>query len=171
MISKAIILPLFAYFLGSVPWGVIFTRLFSDVNIQEAGSRNIGAYNVYRLAGKKLGIMTLVGDILKGVIPVLIAVCWVDISDWKGELWVCLVAVSVCALVYILALCTTGYSSAGSLSAAVVLPCGIWLGTHSVPITGCAVLMAFFIFARHADNIRRLIDGTEHSSMRPERRT
>jgi glycerol-3-phosphate acyltransferase PlsY len=197
MISKALILLPSAFLLGSVPWGVIVTRLFSDVDIRGAGSRNIGAYNVYRVAGKKLGVMTLVGDLSKGAIPVLAAVHWFGISGWKGELWVCLVALAafaghlfpvflgfkggkgvataagcflvisplvflVCVLVYVLVLCTSGYSSAGSLSAAAVLPGAIWLATHSVPITGCAFVMALLIFARHAENIRRLVHGMEH---------
>ena len=201
MIFKFIILLPFAFCLGSVPWGVVLTRLFSDVDIRKAGSQNIGAYNVYRVAGKKLGVMTLVGDVLKGAIPVLAAVHWLEISGWKGELLVCLVALSafsghlfsvflgfkggkgvataagcflvmspivllVCVLVYVLVFCIWGYSSAGSLAAAAVLPGAIWLATRSVPVTGCALIMALLIFARHADNIKRLLHGVEHSSLR-----
>ena len=201
MIFKAITLLSFAYFLGSVPWGVILTRLFSDVDVRKAGSGNIGAYNVYRLAGKNLGIMTLVGDLLKGAVPVLVALYWVDVSDWKGEVWVSLVALAafaghlfsvflgfkggkgvataagcfliispwvfiVCVLIYVLVLCSSGYSSAGSLSAAAVFPWAIWLDTHAVSITGCAFLMAVLIFFRHTDNIKRLLEGKEHSSLR-----
>ena len=61
-----------AYLLGSVPTGLLLARSMG-INIRECGSGNIGATNVYRTAGKKLGIMTLVGDCLKGLIPVLIA--------------------------------------------------------------------------------------------------
>lgn len=202
MIFKVITLPILAFLLGSVPWGVILTRLFTGVDVRKAGSGNIGAYNVYRLAGKRLGVMTLAGDLLKGTVPVLAAVRLVEVSGWKGELWICLVALSafaghlfpiflgfkggkgvataagcflvisplafsVCVLVYVLALCSTGYSSVGSLCAAIVLPIAIWLATHSVLITCCASVMTFFIFARHTDNIKRLLEGTEHSSLRP----
>jgi glycerol-3-phosphate acyltransferase PlsY len=93
MTAKTFCLPLIAYLLGSVPWGLILTRFFADVDIRKAGSGNIGAHNVYRLAGTRLGLATLVGDILKGALPVLIASSWAQ-SGWRGDLWVCLVAFS-----------------------------------------------------------------------------
>lgn len=201
MISEAIILLPSAFLLGSVPSGVILTRLFGNVDVRKAGSRNIGAYNVYRVAGSKLGMLTLMADLLKGALPVLAAMFWVGMSDWQGEVWVCMVALSafaghlfsvflgfkggkgvataagcflviaplvflVCILVYVLVLCVSGYSSAGSLSAATILPGALWLATHSVPITGCALIMVALIFFRHAENIKRLLDGTEHSSLK-----
>lgn len=62
-----------AYLIGAIPTGVILTRLVGGEDIRSAGSGNIGATNVYRVAGRKLGVVTLVGDCLKGVIPLLIA--------------------------------------------------------------------------------------------------
>ena len=62
-----------AYLIGAIPTGVILTRLAGGEDIRSAGSGNIGATNVYRVAGRKLGVITLVGDCLKGVIPLLIA--------------------------------------------------------------------------------------------------
>jgi len=202
MIRKVILLLPFAYLMGSVPWGVILARIFSNVDIRSAGSKNIGAYNVLRVAGQKLGVITLVADLLKGAIPVLVGISWFGVSDWTGEVLVCLVALSafaghlfpvflgfkggkgvataagcflvispfvflVCILAYILVLCCWGYSSAGSLSAAAILPGAIWLATHSAVITGCAFVVALLIFVRHADNIKRLLEGTEHSLFRP----
>jgi glycerol-3-phosphate acyltransferase PlsY len=73
----------------------------------------------------------------------------------------------VSVMIYILILCWSGYSSAGSLSAAAILPWVVWLAMHSVPITVCALIMTAIVFVRHADNIRRLLNGTEHSSLRP----
>ena len=64
---------LLSYLIGAIPSGVILTRLFGGEDVRKAGSGNIGATNVYRVAGRKLGILTLVGDCLKGVIPVLLA--------------------------------------------------------------------------------------------------
>ncbi len=69
----AFLLLIFAYLLGSIPTGVILAKAFSNVDPRTHGSRNIGATNIYRTAGKKLGIITLLGDILKGLIPVVIA--------------------------------------------------------------------------------------------------
>ena len=71
-----IFITLFGYLLGSVPTGIVLTRLFSKVDPRKMGSRNIGATNIYRTAGKLLGILTLVGDVLKGVIPTAIAMWW-----------------------------------------------------------------------------------------------
>jgi glycerol-3-phosphate acyltransferase PlsY len=62
-----------AYLFGSIPFGLVLTRLFADVDIRQAGSGNIGATNVRRLAGTPLGVLTLVGDIGKGAVPVLLA--------------------------------------------------------------------------------------------------
>ncbi|OHB32715.1 MAG: acyl-phosphate glycerol 3-phosphate acyltransferase [Desulfuromonadaceae bacterium GWC2_58_13] len=63
-----------AYLIGAIPCGVLLTRLCGKEDIRQAGSGNIGATNVYRVAGRGLGIATLVGDALKGVIPTLVAV-------------------------------------------------------------------------------------------------
>ena len=65
--------PLIAYLLGSIPWGVILTRLFTSTEIRQQGSGNIGATNVSRVAGPALGLLTFTGDILKGAIPVYLA--------------------------------------------------------------------------------------------------
>src|SRR3989304_4345033 len=78
------LLLIFAYLLGSVPTGVILARAFSDVDPRTQGSRNIGATNVFRTAGKKLGTITLLGDILKGFIPVIIARSSLDSYFWVG---------------------------------------------------------------------------------------
>ncbi len=65
--------PLIAYLLGSIPWGVVLTRLFTSADIRQKGSGNIGATNVSRVAGPALGLLTFTGDILKGAIPVYLA--------------------------------------------------------------------------------------------------
>jgi len=64
---------LLAYLLGSIPFGLVLTRLFTDVDIRKVGSGNIGATNVRRLAGTRLGLLTLAGDVAKGAFPVLLA--------------------------------------------------------------------------------------------------
>ncbi len=67
------LLILAAYLIGAIPTGVILTRLVGGEDIRSAGSGNIGATNVYRVAGRKLGVITLIGDCLKGAIPTLLA--------------------------------------------------------------------------------------------------
>jgi glycerol-3-phosphate acyltransferase PlsY len=61
-----------SYLIGSIPTGLILSQA-TGVNIRNEGSGNIGATNVTRLLGKKLGVLTLVGDVLKAVIPMLAA--------------------------------------------------------------------------------------------------
>ena len=77
-----IFIALFGYLLGSVPTGLIFTKLFSKIDPRKTGSKNIGATNIFRTAGKALGILTLVGDLLKGAIPVVIAIQWGESDLW-----------------------------------------------------------------------------------------
>lgn len=61
-----------SYILGSIPFGLIIVKFYGLGNISKQGSGNIGATNVARVAGKKLGIMTFLLDFLKGVLPVLL---------------------------------------------------------------------------------------------------
>ncbi len=68
-----VILSICAYLFGAIPTGLLLTRLFGKEDIRTSGSGNIGATNVYRVAGRTLGIVTLIGDCLKGVIPVVVA--------------------------------------------------------------------------------------------------
>jgi glycerol-3-phosphate acyltransferase PlsY len=77
-----IFIALFGYLLGSVPTGLILTKLFSKVDPRKIGSKNIGATNIFRTAGKALGILTLVGDLLKGAAPVVIAIQWGESHLW-----------------------------------------------------------------------------------------
>jgi acyl phosphate:glycerol-3-phosphate acyltransferase len=85
---------IFAYLLGSIPWGLLLTRCFSSVNILNQGSGNIGATNVRRLAGWHFGLMTLVGDVLKGLVPVLLARNLLVAEGMGPQLFIYLVALS-----------------------------------------------------------------------------
>ena len=68
-----IIVILFSYLSGSIPFGLILTKIFGDQDIRNIGSGNIGATNVLRAGNKFLAALTLVLDILKGYIPIIIA--------------------------------------------------------------------------------------------------
>ena len=192
-------LPIFAYLLGSIPWGLVLTRLFSAVDIRRQGSGNIGATNVSRVAGSTLGMLTFAGDILKGALPVFMAVSLAAAGDRRADLWLSCVALAAfcghlypvytgfkgggkgvataagCFIVlspfaclialgiFILLIGITRYVSAGSLGAAVILPLAVWYWTHSLPLSAAATVMGVFIFWRHSQNIKRLIQGTEPS--------
>ena len=62
-----------SYLCGSIPFGLILTKIFSKKDIRKIGSGNIGATNVLRTGNKYLAVLTLILDILKGYIPVVIA--------------------------------------------------------------------------------------------------
>jgi glycerol-3-phosphate acyltransferase PlsY len=67
------LLVLFSYLFGAVPFGLLIGRFFADVDVRTMGSGNIGATNVNRVLGRKLGAATLVCDVLKGLLVVLLA--------------------------------------------------------------------------------------------------
>ena len=80
---------LFGYLLGSVPTGLIVTKLFSKADPRLSGSGNIGATNIYRTAGKKPALVTLLADVIKGALPAWIAV-WLGLSS----LWISIAGLS-----------------------------------------------------------------------------
>lgn len=70
-----------AYLIGAIPSGVVLTKLAGLDDIRSQGSGNIGATNVYRVAGRRLGVLTLVLDALKGLLPMLAAVAWLHLPE------------------------------------------------------------------------------------------
>ncbi|WP_165869721.1 glycerol-3-phosphate 1-O-acyltransferase PlsY [Pseudomonas sp. LS-2] len=85
------LLAIFAYLLGSLSFAILLSRLTGSPDPRASGSGNAGATNMLRLAGKKLAILTLIGDVCKGMIPVLIA-GWIGL-DTRQQAWVGLFAV------------------------------------------------------------------------------
>jgi len=81
-----------AYLLGSIPWGLIFARIFARDDIRLKGSGNIGATNVTREVGVIAGLLTLAGDILKGAIPVYLALSAVGPANGLAGIYVSAVA-------------------------------------------------------------------------------
>ncbi len=96
-----VILVICAYLFGAIPTGLLLTRWFGKEDIRKVGSGNIGATNVYRVAGRKLGIITLIGDCLKGVIPVVLAQQAFDLSGTSLALVALAVFVGHCFPVYL----------------------------------------------------------------------
>lgn len=183
---------LFAYLLGSVPTGVILARAFSGVDPRTQGSRNIGATNIYRTAGKKLGIITLLGDILKGLIPVVIARSALDSPFWIGAaalaaflghlypiylkfkggkgiatalgafLALAPVAAILSFLVFAAVVYKSRYISLGSLTATAAFPVLLALLHSQAIYIPFAVIIGTLIFYRHRENIQRLRAGKEN---------
>ena len=74
----SIIIIVVAYLLGSVPVGIVVAKLCGGVDPRKGGSGNIGATNVGRTLGKGAGVATLIGDVLKGALPVYVALYIID---------------------------------------------------------------------------------------------
>jgi glycerol-3-phosphate acyltransferase PlsY len=96
-ISVFIVLLVFAYLLGSVPWGLIMTRFFARGDIRLKGSGNIGATNVVREAGAMPGLLTLAGDLTKGALPVYLACSTFGLPGGSGDPYPAAVALAAFA--------------------------------------------------------------------------
>ena len=133
-----ILIALFGYLLGSVPTGLLLTKLFSKVDPRKTGSKNIGATNIFRTAGKALGILTLVGDVLKGVIPTVIAMHLVPADQWglSRHVWIALAGSSP-FLGHVFSI-FIGFKGGKGVATAL----GVYL-----PISTISVLIEFLIFA------------------------
>jgi len=134
---NAIFIALFGYLLGSVPTGIVLTRLFSRVDPRKMGSKNIGATNIYRTAGKTLGIFTLLGDMLKGALPIWMAIMWTQHDLWGiPDLWIGIVGLTpIVGHIFPIFL---GFKGGKGVATA--------LGIYLV-ISPIAVLIEFFLFA------------------------
>lgn len=73
-----------AYLCGAIPTGVILSKLAAGVDIRKYGSHNIGATNVYRTLGVRLGVLTLLGDVLKGFLPVYLVYRLTGAETWTS---------------------------------------------------------------------------------------
>ena len=96
MLSETLYFALGAYLLGAVPFGKIIARIIAKIDITKKGSRNIGATNVARELGLKWGILTLILDVLKGLVPVLVFSACSARSDIWGQ--IALAMVTLCPL-------------------------------------------------------------------------
>ena len=85
---------LFAYLLGSIPWGLILNRIFAREDIRLKGSGNIGATNVTRQSGVIPGLLTLAGDMLKGAIPVYLALVAFGSAGGPADIYLAAVALA-----------------------------------------------------------------------------
>ncbi len=185
------LLPIIAYVLGSVPFGIIFSRLFGGKDPRTTGSRNIGATNVRRSAGKTAAALTLIADILKGAAPVYAAEAlglpsafvaasgfaaflghlypvFLGFKGGKGVATACGVmaviaplATVIALLVFIITVAIKRYVSLGSMLAAGSMPIILYLIGAS-EFVGLGVLIAAFITLKHRANIRRLLAGEEN---------
>lgn len=187
-----ILLVLFAYLVGSIPTGLLLSRAIAGIDPRHGGSHNIGATNVLRTAGKALGAVTLAGDVLKGLIPVLLALQLGSGERWIGAvalaafsghlfpiylkfrggkgvatalgLYLPLVPLAIFLNLFIFAggIIISKMVSVGSLSSAAAMPLLIWLLGYPEPYLILSLIVAGLIFYRHKENIQRLLRGEEN---------
>src|SRR6267142_1206839 len=124
------------YGLGSIPTGLLIARWQKGVDIRQHGSGNIGMTNVLRAVGKGPAVLTLVGDLAKGLIPVLLAQAWLT-SPWA----IGLVVWAACVAFWL-------QVSLGSLLAATSLPVAALLWGSPAAYILYALLAAALIWYR-----------------------
>ncbi len=179
----------FGYLLGSIPFGLILTRLAGTPDIRSIGSGNIGATNVLRTGRKGLAAATLVGDALKGTVAVLVAYrfygqdlailaalgaflghlfpVWLKFRGGKGVatyIGILLAlawpaAIAFC-LIWLALAALTRYSSLAALAASIATPFVLWL-LDDRQEAQLFVLLTALLWLMHWQNIARLLSGTE----------
>ena len=176
------------YCLGSIPFGLLITRLAGTVDIRTIGSQNIGATNVLRTGRKDLAAATLACDALKGTGAILLALSysreagiaaaigaflghifpvWLRFKGGKGVATYlgCLLGLAwpvalIFAAAWIATAYLTRYSSASALVASAVSPLAL-LGLGHPAEAGAFAAMAALLWFMHRQNISRLLAGTE----------
>ena len=178
---------LLGYLLGSISTGVLLSRQFAHTDIRSQGSGNSGTTNMLRVMGKKYALLTFAGDMLKGILAVLIGKALVGgatggmlgatgailghnfpvFFGFKGGKGI---ATSFGSLLFVfplqalaaLIVAVTRYVSAGSIAAAASLPVFILLTTPPDPlIATLSIAVGLLAVLRHHQNIKRLLNHTE----------
>lgn len=180
-----------SYLIGSLSSAIILCKIAGLPDPRTEGSGNPGATNVMRIGGKKLAALTLVGDLLKGLIPVIAAwllqqspltVSLVAVAAFLGHLFpvffgfkggkgVATALGAILGLNYLVALCALGVwivifaitkiSSLSALIAAVSAPLFLYLFNASSEIVWAVIFMDLLLIYRHKSNIQRLLKGEE----------
>lgn len=181
-----------AYLIGSLSTAIIVCKLMGLPDPRTQGSNNPGATNVLRIGGKKAAILTLVGDFLKGLIPVVVArwygfditaLALISLAAFLGHLFPiyykfqggkgvatyigCLFGLNwIVALGWVAAwliiTLISRYVSLASLIACLLAPLYIWLFTQNWNVVAILSVMTLFIIIRHRSNITKLAQGTEN---------
>jgi acyl phosphate:glycerol-3-phosphate acyltransferase len=183
-----IVAMLLGYVLGSIPFGVILTRISGGGDLREIGSGNIGATNVLRTGNKALAALTLILDIFKGCLAVWLAIkflpgmaavaaagaffghlypVWLQFKGGKGVATYAGIMVGlfwqggvVYALAWILALAIFRISSVAGLCAAIAAPVAAFYFGR-LELVAMLAACSMIVFWKHRENIERLFAGQE----------
>jgi glycerol-3-phosphate acyltransferase PlsY len=179
----------FGYLLGSIPFGLILTKLAGTQDLRSIGSGSIGATNVLRTGNKGLAVGTLLGDALKGTVAVVIMgyyagpnaamlaalgaflghlfPVWLKFRGGKGVATYIGVLIGlfwpaavVFCVMWLAVAFATRYSSLAALVASFVAPLFLWWFGHPA-LASLFVVMTLLLFYAHRENIKRLQAGTE----------
>jgi acyl phosphate:glycerol-3-phosphate acyltransferase len=189
--SLYLILVGLAYLFGSISSAIILCRIAGYPDPRQQGSGNPGATNIFRLYGKKAAAITLAGDLLKGLLPLLIGralqvpeviLASLGVAAFLGHLYpiffqfeggkgvatfigilygLAWPAGVAFMLVWVVIAATFRYSSLSALVATALSPALVFISVPSYAYLTATLLMAGFIFWRHQANIRKLLSGTE----------
>ena len=180
---------IFGYLLGSIPFGLVLTKLAGTQDLRSIGSGSIGATNVLRTGRKGLAAATLIGDALKGTLAVVIMgyyggpnaamlaalgaflghlfPVWLNFRGGKGVATYIGVLIGlfwpaavIFCLMWLATAYTTRYSSLSGLIAAFVTPLFLWWFGHPA-LASLFVVLTLLLFWKHSENIKRLQAGTE----------
>jgi glycerol-3-phosphate acyltransferase PlsY len=180
---------LVGYLLGSIPWGVVLTKLAGTQDLRSIGSGNIGATNVLRTGRKGLAAATLLLDALKGTAAVIISgYCWgpnaamlAGLGAFLGHLFPVWLkfrggkgvavyigiliglfwpAAIVFCLIWLALAVALRYSSVSALVASMITPLLLWWFGHAA-LTALFAVLTLLLIVMHRENIKRLIAGTE----------
>ena len=178
----------FGYVLGSTPFGLILTRFAGLGDVRKIGSGNIGATNVLRTGNKTLAALTLIGDLLKGTLAVVIAAQWgnetanmAGVGAFLGHLfpfWLGFKggkgvatylgvllglywpAFLLFAFIWLSCAYITRYSSLSALIASILMPFALW-GFSEWQLAELFAVLTALLWIKHRANINRLVNGTE----------
>lgn len=186
-----LLFPVLGFLSGSVPCSYLAARFFTGLDLRREGSGNVGATNVFRVAGRTAGIVAAAGDVAKSLAPVLAARlaevsppvlaltaaavvaghCYSPFLKFRGgkgvastisvSLILCWPAAVAFGAVWFGVFLSRGYVSLASILASFALPVGALLARCDRSTTIFFGLAALFVLFKHRDNVRRLLDGTE----------
>jgi glycerol-3-phosphate acyltransferase PlsY len=188
--ENALLPLLVGYVLGSIPFGLLITKLAGVGDIRAIGSGNIGATNVLRTGRKGLAALTLLADAMKGAIAVWLFLAsgaeiavlaglgafighilpvWLKFKGGKGVavyvgvlMALTLTGCLTFALVWLAMAAIFRYSSLAALTATLAVPIVLWvLGEQSNFTCGILALMTVIAWIKHQANIQRLLNGSE----------
>ena len=185
---ELIIIILTSYLMGSIPFGLILTKIFLNKDIRKIGSGNIGATNVLRAGNKIVGYLTLMLDVLKAIIPIIyikfnypdliyvsslsvflghVFSIWLKFKGGKGV--ATYVGILFCinyflgiifVITWLIIFIISKFSSLGSILASLIMPIYIFLNSDYNNEYFFVIMFVLILFT-HKENVKRLINKEE----------